>query len=83
MKYLFCSCFVLNAGFHSQFLKEWLIPTPLDNRPQIEKELFPRPPKREDGSYIYDRVPEYPPAPKVPRSGKMNMEFCFIAHFGP
>lgn len=64
-------------------LKEWLIPTPLDNRPQIEKELFPRPPKREDGSYIYDRVPEYPLAPKVPRSGKMNMEFCFIAHFGP
>jgi len=48
--------------------QEWLIPTPLDNRPQIEKELFPRPPKREDGSYIYDRVPEYPLAPKRSRN---------------
>ena len=36
--------------------------TPLDNddrSPHTEKELFPRPPKREDGSYVYDRVPDY------------------------
>ena len=69
--------------FYSQFLQLWLIPSPLDCRVQIEKELFPRPPKREDGSYIYDRVPEYPLAPKVQRSGIMNMEFCLKAHFGP
>ena len=28
--------------------------TPRDKMPQPEKEFFPRPPKREDGSYIYD-----------------------------
>jgi len=42
--------------------QEWLMLTPLDNddRPtHTEKELFPRPPKREDGSYVYDRVPDY------------------------
>ena len=33
--------------------------TPRESRPQPEKEYFPRPPKREDGSYIYDRVPDY------------------------
>ena len=36
--------------------------TPLDDDdrpPHTEKELFPRPPKREDGSYVYDRVPDY------------------------
>ena len=48
--------------------QDWLIPTPRDNnnRPQQpEKESFPRPPQREDGSYIYDRVPEYNAALKV------------------
>ena len=74
MKKFFLALFSM-LDSHSQFLKEWLIPTPLENRPHTQKELFPRPPKREDGSYIYDCVPEYPLAPKVPRSGKMNMDF--------
>ena len=41
------------------FIQEWLLLTPRDKMPQPEKEFFPRPPKREDGSYIYERVPGY------------------------
>ena len=37
--------------------QEWLVLTPRDQMPRPEKEFFPRPPKRDDGSYIYDRVP--------------------------
>ena len=37
--------------------QEWLILTPKDKIPKPEKEAFPRPPKRPDGSYIYERVP--------------------------
>ncbi len=37
--------------------QEWLILTPKDKLPQPEKEMFPRPEKRPDGSYIYERVP--------------------------
>ena len=44
--------------------------TPRDKMPQPEKEFFPRPPKREDGSYIYERVPGYAgQTPTVPASG--------------
>lgn len=38
-------------------IQEWLILTPKDQIPKPEKEFFPRPPKRPDGSYIYERVP--------------------------
>ena len=37
--------------------QEWLVLTPKDELPKPEKEAFPRPPKRADGSYIYERVP--------------------------
>ncbi len=37
--------------------QEWLILTPKDKLPKPEKEYFPRPEKRPDGSYIYERVP--------------------------
>ena len=37
--------------------QEWLILTPKDKLPKPEKEFFPRPQKRADGSYIYERVP--------------------------
>ena len=52
------------------FTQEWLVLTPRDKMPQPEKEFFPRPPKREDGSYIYDRVPGYAgQTPTGPGSG--------------
>ena len=38
-------------------VQEWLVLTPKDKIPKPEKEAYPRPPKRPDGSYIYDRVP--------------------------
>ncbi len=37
--------------------QEWLVLTPRDQLPKPEKEFFPRPPKKSDGSYIYERVP--------------------------
>lgn len=37
--------------------QEWLILTPKEKVPKPAKEFYPRPPKRPDGSYIYDRVP--------------------------
>lgn len=37
--------------------QEWLILTPKEKIPKPEKEFYPRPPKRPDGSYIYDRIP--------------------------
>ena len=37
--------------------QEWLVLTPRDKLPKPAKEAFPRPQKRPDGSYIYDRVP--------------------------
>ncbi len=37
--------------------QEWLVLTPKDKMPRPEREAFPRPQKRPDGSYIYERVP--------------------------
>jgi len=37
--------------------QEWLILTPKEKLPKPAKEAYPRPQKRPDGSYIYDRVP--------------------------
>ncbi|XP_040569391.1 metastasis-associated protein MTA3 [Lepeophtheirus salmonis] len=37
--------------------QEWLILTPRSQLPRPVRESFPRPNKRSDGSYIYDRVP--------------------------
>jgi metastasis-associated protein MTA len=37
--------------------QEWLVLTPKDKLPQPVKEAWPRPAKRPDGSYIYDRIP--------------------------
>ena len=37
--------------------QEWLVLTPKDELPKPEKEAYPRPPKRPDGSYIYERIP--------------------------
>ncbi len=41
--------------------QEWLVLTPKSKLPKPKKEAFPRPPKRDDGSYIYERVPGYQP----------------------
>lgn len=37
--------------------QEWLVLTPRDELPKPKKEFFPRPEKRADGSYIYERIP--------------------------
>ena len=37
--------------------QEWLVLTPRDKLPQPPKEFYPRPAKRDDGSYIYDKIP--------------------------
>ena len=41
-------------------IQEWLILTPKADMPKPEKEAFPRPEKRADGSYIYERVANAP-----------------------
>eukprot|EP00096_Caligus_rogercresseyi_P001919 TRINITY_DN1340_c0_g1_i1.p1 TRINITY_DN1340_c0_g1~~TRINITY_DN1340_c0_g1_i1.p1 ORF type:complete len:757 (-),score=227.03 TRINITY_DN1340_c0_g1_i1:1076-3013(-) len=37
--------------------QEWLVLTPRSQLPRPARESFPRPSKRSDGSYIYDRIP--------------------------
>ena len=48
---------VKRLGQKDDDVQEWLVLTPKDKIPKPEKEAYPRPPKRPDGSYIYDRVP--------------------------
>ncbi len=48
---------VKNLGQNDTAEQEWLVLTPHDKLPKPAKEAFPRPQKRPDGSYIYDRVP--------------------------
>lgn len=48
---------VKRLGQENDDIQEWLVLTPKDKLPQPEKEFYPRPPKRPDGSYIYERVP--------------------------
>jgi metastasis-associated protein MTA len=42
--------------------QEWLVLTPKDMMPQPKHQAWPRPAKKDDGSYIYERVPSYQPA---------------------
>jgi metastasis-associated protein MTA len=48
---------VKRLGQGDDGIQEWLILTPKNQLPQPEKEFYPRPPKRTDGSYIYERIP--------------------------
>ena len=48
---------VKRLGQKDDAVQEWLVLTPKDEIPKPVKEFYPRPPKRPDGSYIYDRVP--------------------------
>ena len=48
---------VKRLGQKDDSTQEWLVLTPKDKLPQPEKEAFPRPTKRPDGSYVYERVP--------------------------
>ena len=46
---------VKRLGQKDDSVHEWLVLTPRDQLPQPDKEAWPRPEKRPDGSYIYDR----------------------------
>ncbi len=48
---------VQKLGLKDLSAQDWLILTPKDKIPKPAVEMFPRPPKRADGSYIYDRIP--------------------------
>ena len=48
---------VQKLGLKDLSVQEWLILTPKDQIPKPATEMFPRPPKRPDGSYIYERIP--------------------------
>lgn len=50
---------VKRLGQSDDSVHEWLVLTPKDQLPKPEKEAYPRPAKRPDGSYIYDRLPSY------------------------
>merc|ERR1719391_146468 len=50
---------VKRLGQSDDSIHQWLVLTPRDQLPKPEKEAWPRPEKRSDGSYIYDRVPSY------------------------
>ena len=46
---------VKRLGQSDDSIHQWLVLTPRDQLPKPEKEAWPRPEKRSDGSYIYDR----------------------------
>ena len=48
---------VQKLGLKDLSEQEWLVLTPKDKIPRPAVEMYPRPLKRPDGSYIYDRVP--------------------------
>lgn len=48
---------VKRLGQEDLAAQEWLVLTPRDKLPQPKKESYPRPAKRDDGSYIYDKIP--------------------------
>jgi metastasis-associated protein MTA len=48
---------VKRRGLEDLSTQEWLVLTPKDKLPKPDVEMFPRPQKRPDGSYIYERVP--------------------------
>ncbi len=48
---------VKRLGMKDLDVQEWLVLTPRDKIPKPAVEFFPRPAKRPDGSYIYERVP--------------------------
>jgi hypothetical protein len=48
---------VKRLGMKDLSEQEWLVLTPKDKIPKPEIEFFPRPAKRPDGGYIYDRIP--------------------------
>lgn len=48
---------VRKLGLTNQDVQEWLVLTPRSQLPKPAKESFPRPSKRADGSYIYERIP--------------------------
>jgi len=50
------SVVVKRLGQDNDEKQEWLVLTPKHKIPQPEKEFFPRPAKRADGSYIYERI---------------------------
>ena len=50
---------VKRLGQEDDSIHQWLVLTPKDQLPKPEKEAYPRPQKRSDGSYIYDRIPSY------------------------
>ena len=43
-------------GQTDQDKQEWLVLTRPEDKPALQKEAFPRPAKRPDGSYIYEKV---------------------------
>merc|ERR1712226_1165595 len=47
---------VKRLGQDNDEKQEWLVLTPKNKIPQPDKEFFPRPAKRADGSYIYERI---------------------------
>ena len=57
-------CTRLGQTDHSE--QDWLVLSKV-KPPPPHKEFFPRPPKRTDGSYVYDRIPSLAPEP-VPAS---------------
>ena len=48
-------CTRLGQADHSE--QAWLVLTPRADRPAPAREAFPRPTKRPDGSYIYEKIP--------------------------
>lgn len=48
---------VKRLGMKDLAKQDWLVLTPKHKMPKPTVEFFPRPPKRPDGSYIYDRIP--------------------------
>jgi len=50
------SVVVKRLGQENDDKQEWLVLTPKNKMAKPEKEFFPRPAKRADGSYIYERV---------------------------
>merc|ERR1712241_1062494 len=50
------SIVVKRLGQENDEKQDWLVLTPKSKMAKPEKEFFPRPAKRSDGSYIYERV---------------------------
>lgn len=54
-----------DLGQTMQDEQEWLVLTAPEDRVQPDIEAFPRPAKRPDGSYIYEKIPSVPGAEEI------------------